>query len=88
MRRIFTAVLMVVALSGPAAAAPDATFPASAPSGCTDPAAGNAAGLQLAQRGCRSECSSSRGYCMSTCRDSLCRAICNDRYQSCLSSCR
>jgi hypothetical protein len=44
--------------------------------------------IRLAQSGCAGQCSSSRGYCVSTCRDSFCRAVCNDRYQSCLSSCR
>jgi len=65
---------------------------AGAPAGCTEfsvaSAGPKATTLHLAQSSCRGECSSRRGYCMSTCRDGQCRAICNDLYQSCVSSCR
>jgi hypothetical protein len=67
----------------PLSAAPDRCTAAEAA-----PAPREAPRIQLAQRGCRSDCSSRRGYCLSTCRDSQCRAICNDLYQSCVASCR
>jgi hypothetical protein len=84
MRRLVAAVLVVFgspALADPGAAPPDRAAALTA-------MLADRSEIRLVQSGCAGQCSSSRGYCVSTCRDSFCRAVCNDRYQSCLSSCR
>ena len=45
-------------------------------------------GRQVAQADCRSRCSSNRGWCQSSCRDSQCRANCSAIYNSCMAGCR
>lgn len=94
MRAVISILLLFFTL-GTALAGTPATIP-----GCSDaamPAAtiaddfvprSSTAPVQLAQSTCRGECSSRRGFCMSTCKDSQCRAICNSSYQSCVGSCR
>jgi len=92
MRRLISAFVFALALCAPAFAGSDEASPAGPPPGCVEPSIAIAhpktATLHLAQSSCRGDCSSRRGYCMSSCRDGQCRAICNDIYQSCLSSCR
>lgn len=92
MRRLLSAFAVALALCGPALASFAQASPGGPPPDCPQPggAAGATAPLQLAQNSCRGNCSSRRGYCLSSCRegDRQCRAICNDLYQSCLSSCR
>jgi hypothetical protein len=87
MRRLLALAFAVSMFTSPALASGDAA-PASPPPACADRIADARGAIQLAQSDCRGSCSSSRGYRLSTCRDSFCRAVCNDRYQSCLSSCR
>jgi hypothetical protein len=91
MHSLFTFVLVLCALSASALAEPH-PLATGTPRGCGERAvAVDARGMiQFAQSGCRGDCSSRRGYCLSSCRDGdrQCRAICNDLYQSCLSSCR
>ena len=89
MRRLFALALVLSVSSVPALSDNSRVQPAPSP-GC---AGGTLAGaergtIELAQSDCRGRCSSTRGYCMSTCRDNFCRAVCNDHYQGCLSSCR
>jgi hypothetical protein len=84
--RLFAAVLAVFAFGAPALADSGAAPPDRA--AALTAIFADRSEIRLAQSGCAGQCSSSRGYCVSTCRDSFCRAVCNDRYQSCLSSCR
>jgi hypothetical protein len=92
MRHLISALLIASALCLPAHAGSDASTVWAAPPACAASSGGATAAkaptVQLAQSSCRGNCSSRRGYCMSTCRDRQCRAICNDLYQSCLASCR
>lgn len=80
----FALALLLAAAPAMAGAPPRGT----APEGCAGAAPGLFAPKQPAQSDCRTRCSASRGYCLSTCRDTFCRAVCNDRNQSCVSSCR
>ena len=93
MCRLLTAFFVILALfalnpaataTAPATAA--STTAAASPCGAILAAAPP---IQLAQSGCRSECSSRRSYCLSSCSGrSQCSAICNDNYHSCVAGCR
>ncbi|MCW5771658.1 MAG: hypothetical protein KIT16_08500 [Rhodospirillaceae bacterium] len=88
MRALSLAICLIAGFAATALAGPDLSRGATAP-GCPERTAPAAAmSIQLAQSSCRGECSTRRGYCMSTCRDSQCRAICNDLYHSCVARCR
>jgi hypothetical protein len=84
MHRLLAFAFVLLASSGLVLANPASLAPS-----CTEPTVttSDPGTFQLAQGSCRGHCSTMRGYCLSTCRDSQCRAICNDRYQSCLDSC-
>ena len=96
MRRIVCAVLFAFIATMGAAAASDGLQAGLALPGCeiqsevsSEAAPTPSAPVQLAQSGCRSDCSSRRSYCLSSCSGrSQCRSICNDNYQSCLAGCR
>ena len=88
MRRLLALAFALSLAGGPAVADSPSPAPAS-PEGCAGVALAPAVPpIQLAQSDCRGRCSTTRGYCLSTCRDSFCRAVCNDRYQDCIASCR
>lgn len=87
MRRLLCLAFAFSLVAGPVLA--DSLSPAPPPEGCAGVALAPAVpAIQLAQSDCRGRCRTTRGYCLSTCRDSFCRAVCNDRYQDCISSCR
>ena len=88
MRRLLRLAFVLSLAAAPALAGTGSPSRSAATEGCAGAAPGLSAPLQLAQSDCRGRCRASRGYCLSTCRDNFCRAVCNDRYQSCLSSCR
>ena len=91
MRRLASALLVVLAFSA-SPFAQTATAPPVAPANCAaadvSSSGRDVPGVQLAQSSCRANCRSRRGYCLSSCRDRQCRAICYDLYQSCLAGCR
>ena len=96
MCRILCALFLVVLAATNAFAATDGARTGAMPPACESATALSVEALplqppsiQLAQSGCRSDCSSRRSYCLSSCDGrSQCRAICNDNYQSCVSGCR
>jgi hypothetical protein len=89
MRRLLCLAFALSLAVGPALADAPSPAPIASPEGSAGVALVPAPpAIELAQSDCRGRCSSTRGYCLSTCRDSFCRAVCNDRYQDCVASCR